>query len=111
MTSTAGTWEAGVDGAIPGIIMLANPAKGDAYREEYRPTVAEDVALVTQLGATAKTPSKTYSNVVVTNTRDLLDTTKDEDKYFAPGVGFVRSTGLVNGHREEIWLTSILTGK
>jgi hypothetical protein len=111
VTSTAGSWEAGVDGALPGIIMLAHPAQGDAYRQEYRPTVAEDVAMVKQLNATANVPAGNYSNVLVTNDRDLLDLTKDEDKYFAPGVGTVKLTGLVNGHREEVWLTSVLTAK
>ena len=109
VTSTAGSWEAGVDGALPGIIMKANQVQGDAYRQEYRPTVAEDVAMIKQVNTTAQIPGKNYSNVLVTNDRDLLDLTKDEDKYFAPGVGLVKLTGLVNGHREEVWLTSILT--
>jgi hypothetical protein len=112
VTSTAGSWEAGVDGALPGIIMQANPAQGQAYRQEYRPTVAEDVAMVKNVSATAQLPSgKSYTNVLVTNDRDLLDTTKDEDKFFAPGIGLVKLTGLVNGHREEVWLTSVLTPK
>ena len=33
--STEGSWEAGVDGAQPGIIMLADPQVGDAYRQEF----------------------------------------------------------------------------
>ena len=46
--------------------------------------------------------------MLVTNDRDLLDLNKDEDKYFAPGVGLVKLGGLVNGHREDVWLVSIL---
>jgi hypothetical protein len=111
VSSTAGSWEAGVDGALPGIIMEANPVQGDAYRQEYRPTVAEDVAMIKQLNATAQVPAGNYSNVLVTNDRDLLDLNKDEDKYFAPGVGLVKLTGLVNGHLEKVWLTSILTAQ
>ena len=57
----------------------------------------------------AHVPAGNYSNVLVTNDRDLLDLNKDEDKYYAPGVGVVKLTGLANGHREEVWLTSILT--
>jgi hypothetical protein len=49
--------------------------------------------------------------VLVTNDRDLLDLNKDEDKYFAPGVGLVKLGGLVNGHREDVWLVSILAPK
>jgi uncharacterized protein YceK len=111
VSSTAGTWEAGVDGALPGIIMQASPTQGHAYRQEYRPTVAEDVALVKQLGASADVPAGRYSDVLVTNDRDLLDLNKDEDKYFAPGVGLVKLGGLVNGHREDVWLVSILAPK
>jgi hypothetical protein len=108
VSSTAGSWEAGVDGALPGIIMEADPVQGDAYRQEYRPTVAEDIARILQLDATAKVPAGDYTNVLVTNDRDLLDLNKDEDKYFAKGVGLVKLSGLVNGHREEVWLVSIL---
>jgi uncharacterized protein YceK len=111
VSSTAGSWEAGVDGALPGIIMQANPLQGQAYRQEYRPTVAEDVALIKQLGASAEVPAGHYSDVLVTNDRDLLDLNKDEDKYFAPGVGLVKLGGLVNGHREDVWLVSILAPK
>ena len=31
------SWESGVDGAEPGIIMPGNPQPGDAYRQEYYP--------------------------------------------------------------------------
>jgi uncharacterized protein YceK len=111
VSSTAGSWEAGVDGALPGIIMQANPFRGQAYRQEYRPTVAEDVALIKQLGASAEVPAGHYSDVLVTNDRDLLDLNKDEDKYLALGVGLVKLGGLVNGHREDVWLVSILAPK
>ena len=111
VSSTTGSWEAGVDGALPGIIMQASPGQGEAYRQEYRPTVAEDVALIKQLGASAEVPAGRYSDVLVTNDRDLLDLNKDEDKYFAPGVGLVKLGGLVNGHREDVWLVSILAPK
>ena len=44
VVSTGGSWEAGVDGALPGIIMAADPRLGDAYRQEYYPGEAEDMA-------------------------------------------------------------------
>ncbi|HXQ38622.1 MAG TPA: hypothetical protein VN843_31770, partial [Anaerolineales bacterium] len=44
--STEGSWEAGVDGAEAGIIMLADPKKGDKYQQENAPDVAEDMAQV-----------------------------------------------------------------
>ena len=108
VTSTAGTWLAGVDGALPGLIMKAAPAVGDAYRQEYRPGEAEDFAKVLQIDAAWKVPMGSYTNVVVTEDTDLLDTSKLEQKYYAPGVGFLGSSGSVDGHKEEAKLASIL---
>ena len=42
----AGSWQAGVNGARGGLIMLANPRAGDRYRQEYLAGVAEDEAAV-----------------------------------------------------------------
>jgi hypothetical protein len=109
VSSTAGTWLAGVDGALPGIVMEAAPKVGDAYRQEYRPGVAEDFAKVDKLDATITVPAGTYDRVVVTEDTDLLDTSKLEHKSYAPGVGFVGTEGMVNGHHEVVSLTSILT--
>ena len=50
IVSTAGAWEAGVDGALPGIVMEADPTVGDSYRQEYYPGEAEDMAEVVQTG-------------------------------------------------------------
>lgn len=108
VTSTAGTWMAGVDGALPGYIMKAAPKAGEGYRQEYRPGVAEDYAKVVQLDATAEGPTGKYTNVLVTEDTDLLDKTKLEHKYFAPGVGFIATEGMVNGHHEIRKLKAIL---
>jgi hypothetical protein len=35
VTNRAGAWEAGLDGAMPGIVMLASPRLGDYYRQEF----------------------------------------------------------------------------
>jgi hypothetical protein len=108
VTSTAGTWMAGVDGALPGIVLPASPKAGDGYRQEYRPGVAEDYAEVVQLNATYEGPTGKYTNVLVTEDTDLLDKAKLEHKYYGPGVGFLGSDGLVNGHRETLQLRQVL---
>src|SRR5262249_49560677 len=46
-----GSWEGGVNGAQPGIVMLADPQLGDIYRQEYLAGEAEDIALVRRLDA------------------------------------------------------------
>lgn len=107
VSSTAGTWMAGVDGALPGIIMPAKPHTGDVYRQEYYPGVAEDYGKVLQTDDHITVPAGDYTKVVTTEDGDLLDLTKLHRKSYAPGVGFVYSKGSVNGHVEELALTKI----
>ncbi len=57
VTSTAGSWQAGVDGAQAGIIMPARPRPGMAYRQEYLRGEAEDAARVLSVGQTVKVPA------------------------------------------------------
>jgi hypothetical protein len=109
VSSTAGTWLAGVDGALPGIIMEASPKVGDAYRQEYRPKIAEDFARVQQVDGSGTWPTGNYTMIVVTEDTDLLDATKLEHKSYAPGIGYLGSEGMVNGHHEVVQLTQILT--
>src|SRR5947207_10758355 len=42
----AGSWQAGVNGAQPGIVMEADPHVGDTYQQELSVGVAEDMATV-----------------------------------------------------------------
>src|SRR5437867_3486473 len=49
VTSTEGSWQAGVDGAQPGIIMEAHPRVGDRYQQEFASGIAEDMAQVLRL--------------------------------------------------------------
>jgi Prokaryotic membrane lipoprotein lipid attachment site len=107
VSSTAGTWMGGVNGAIPGIVMPASPKAGDAYRQEYRPGQAEDVAKILRTNGTFRVGSKTYRNVIVTHDLDPLNRFKNEHKRYAPGVGFVGVDGMVNGHHETLALVSV----
>ncbi len=100
VTNTDGTWEAGVDHALPGIVMEASSRTNDHYRQEYRPGIAEDTATVLETNASIKLPSGTYSHVVVTQDINPLDPTKHERKWFAPGVGFVHADLHQGGHHE-----------
>ncbi len=100
VTTTAGTWEAGVDKALPGIVMEAAPKVGDKFRQEYRPSVALDQAVILRVDATVTVPASTYHHVVVTWDRNPLDPSKIEHKYYAPGVGFVHAVLQGGGHTE-----------
>lgn len=87
--SSEGSWEAGVDGALPGIIMKARPGSGDTYFQEYAPGVAEDMASVLDDRQTVSTPVGTFSNVLRTKEWTPLEPNSLEHKYYAPGVGLV----------------------
>lgn len=91
VVSTAGSWEAGVDGALPGIIMFDNPLSGVWYRQEYYEGEAEDVAQVLSLSASVTVPYGEFGNCLQTAEWSLLEPGVVEHKFYSPGVGLVRS--------------------
>ena len=100
VTTTAGTWEAGVDKAQPGIVMPAHPKVGVTYRQEYRPGVALDMATILSVNGTVKVPAGTFHHVIVTFDKNPLDPSKKERKWYAPGAGFVKAVLSGGGHVE-----------
>jgi hypothetical protein len=98
VTSTKGSWEAGVDGALPGIVMQANPTVGDTYRQEYYQGEAEDWATVLGVSESVSIPLGSYDNVLKTNEWSGLDNPPIyEHKYYAAGIGFIM-TKYVGGY-------------
>jgi hypothetical protein len=89
VVSTAGSWEAGVDGALPGIVMPATPEVGDAYRQEFYEGEAEDMFEILEVDATRSVPAGDYTEVLVTEDWNPLDPEVVEQKSYAPGVGLV----------------------
>lgn len=89
ITTTAGSWEAGVDGAQPGIAMLANPQVGDTYRQEFYAGEAEDLGEVHALGENVEVPYGSYQGVLVTEDWTPLEPDIHERKWYAPDVGVV----------------------
>lgn len=86
-TNTEGSWEAGVDDALPGYLMPANPQVGDLYYQEFYLGEAEDEAEIVSLNESVSIGLGDYDNVL--QTREFTDLEPDafELKYFAPGVG------------------------
>lgn len=89
MTQGEGSWETGVDGAMPGIIMKARPAVGDSYRQEYYAGYAEDMGEVVALADSVTVPYGSFSGVLVTRDWTPLEPEAEEQKYYAPGLGLV----------------------
>jgi hypothetical protein len=112
VSSTAGSFEAGVNGAQAGIAMPANPEPGLSYRQEYSKGVAEDRGAVVTVGQEQVEVPFGFFKTDVLMTRDLvpLEPKVQELKFYAPGVGpllSVHTDGL--GGRAE--LVSYTPGK
>jgi hypothetical protein len=95
--STEGSWEAGVNGAEPGIIMLADPKKGDKYQQEFAADVAEDMAQVIGFEDGVCVRYGCFDNVLVTKEWTPLEHGVVENKFYAPGVGFIYSEMVKGG--------------
>ncbi|QBR92103.1 hypothetical protein [Nocardioides euryhalodurans] len=86
---TAGSWEAGVDGAEAGVVMLAEPRRGDGYQQEHLAGEAEDRATVLSLDESLQIDSGSYDGLLVTEETTPLEPGLVEHKYYAPGLGLV----------------------
>src|SRR3989338_5290557 len=103
ITTTAGSWEGGVDGAQPGIAMKANPQVGDSYWQEFYKGEAEDRADVLALGEGVAVPYGTFSDCLKTYDYTPLDPVAKEHKYYCKGVGFVTlEVNLEDNGRTEL---------
>jgi hypothetical protein len=89
VTTTEGSWEAGVDGARAGIAMPAHPRVGREYRQEYYAGHAEDRARILSLDDQAEVPAGHYKRVVLTKEWTALEPDVLEYKLYARGVGVV----------------------
>ena len=84
-----GTWTAGVNDALPGVVMLAAPTVGDVYRQEYLAGEAEDLAEVVRVGVSVQVPAGAFTGCVETRDRSAIDLELDELKTYCPGIGNV----------------------
>ena len=87
VTSTEGTWMAGVNGAEPGIFMPAHPRIGQTGRQEFYKGHAEDRFKVLALFGTATAPG-TKNALLVQETTPLEPGTVDH-KLYVRGIGVV----------------------
>lgn len=89
-----GSWEWGVGGALPGIIMWADPSThvDEPYRQEYFEGEAEDWGMVVDTGVSVTVPAGSFTGCIQTEDWNALEnfTESLERKFYCPGVGWVR---------------------
>jgi hypothetical protein len=107
VVSTAGSWETGVDGAKPGIVMPAKPKPGPAFYSEFRPGVAEDKAQVLKIHERLRIPYGSYRDVVLIRDSNPLDPQLVSHKWYARGVGLLKTTRVGSSHQEYADLVSL----
>jgi hypothetical protein len=104
--STEASWEAGKDGAKPGVIMQAHPKVGQTYRQEYLKGVAEDTAKVLDLNGSVTVPYRSFDHVLVTKEWSPLEPGVVAHKYYAAGGGDVKEVA-VKGPLETLELVDV----
>ena len=103
VVSTEGSWEAGVDGAQPGILLPADPKWDMAYRQEYYKGQAEDAVRVLSLDMRTEVPAGSFDQLLTTQDSTPLEPKLLEHKFYAPGVGPVLAITVRGGSsREEL---------
>jgi hypothetical protein len=100
-----GSWEAGVDGAEPGIILPHDPQPSTANRMEYDKGVAEDQAWVVQRLGGISSPGGRFTDIVRTLEWSRLEPRVISQKFYAAGIGIVEERDLAAG-QEHFWVVS-----
>lgn len=104
-----GSWISDVEGAKPGIVMLADPTLNTTYRQEWWLGEAEDAGTVVGIDETVMIDGFADFTGCV-KTEDFLPPEPDalENKFFAPGIGFIYETKDDSDETVELVSTSLL---
>jgi hypothetical protein len=103
VTSRGGSFEAGKDGAMGGIMLPADPAPGMRYRQEYYVGEAEDNGEVLSTAEMVQVRTGHYRGALLTKDTSAIEPGVQEYKLYARGVGPVLTLGVSGGtSREEL---------
>lgn len=93
--STAGSWLAGRDGALPGAIMPGTFLLGSRYFQEQAPGVALDRAEHVAMGLQISIPGVgSFADCVEVFETSALEPSAKSTKRYCPGIGLVFDDGL-----------------
>jgi hypothetical protein len=108
-TSTEGSFEAGVGGARPGVLIPGHPQVGLVGRQEFLKGEAEDHFQVLDLKASVSVPFVSTRRALRTREWTPLEPATVDNKYYVRGVGTVREIA-VKGPVEKLELTGYKAG-
>lgn len=97
-----GSWRAGEDGGLPGIVMPAQPQVGTTYRQELLLTEAEDAGTVLAVDATVTIDLGTFTGCLMTADFTPLEPGVVEHKFYAPGIGLILEVDPDTGEQLEL---------
>ena len=98
VTSTEGSWRAGVDGARQGTFMPARPRVGQSFAQEHYAGHAEDHFKVVSRAATIAVPFGTFKDgALMTQEWTPLEPGVRDAKWYVKGIGQVKEATLKGG--------------
>ena len=109
VTSTEGSWRAGVHGARAGIVMPAHPRVGRSFRQEFYKGHAEDHFRILSVSAPVRVPYVSSAHALLTKEWTPLEPGVIDHKLYVRGVGMVKEE-TVKGGDERAVLVSVHRG-
>jgi hypothetical protein len=107
VTSTDGSFHAGVDGAQPGVYIQRHPQIGRKFRQEWYLGQAEDVYQAVSVKAAKKVPYGSFRRVLVTVETNALEPGIRDHKNYGRGIGSIVEN-TVKGPTERLKLVDVL---
>ncbi len=107
VTSTEGSFHAGVDGAEPGVFMQAHPRVGRRFRQEWYRGQAEDIFWVAALSVPVRVPAGSFPDALRTSEKTALEPGVLDEKHYVRGIGEV-DEAAVSGPRETLRLVEVI---
>lgn len=105
--SRDGSWQAGVDGARPGIFMPAHPRVGATFAQEHYKGHAEDEFTIRDLATSVTVPMVSTHGAMRTTERTPLEPDIVDSKYYVRGIGTVRELQIKGPGEEHLELVSV----
>ncbi len=109
VTSRAGSFRAGRNGARPGVLIPGHPKVGQKARQEFYKGHAEDAFKVLDVNAHVSTPYVSSNHAVRTSESTPLEPKVLDNKWYVHGVGDVKEK-TVKGPKEILHLVSFHRG-